>query len=126
MLNRIAAGLALFTAAIHFFLGGADALNPMLAAELPPESSAAMHACWHIVSVFLIWSALVFFRGKESSFHFGVLWVASAIVFIYVGIYQAGFAGVVANPQWTLLLPTGVLALLARRKHRLISKESSN
>ena len=89
----------------------------MLAAELPPESSAAMHACWHIVTAFLFWSGAVFWLGKDSSFHFGLLWVASGVVFVYVGLYQNGFAGVLANPQWTLLLPTGILALLGTRNN---------
>ncbi len=116
MLTKVAAGLAVFTALVHLVVGGADALSPMLEAELPPAASGAMHACWHIVSAFLIWSGVVFWYGKESSFHFGLLWIASAIVFISVGIYQAGVQGIIANPQWTLLLPTGVLALLDRRK----------
>ncbi len=50
--------------------------------ELPPAASGAMYACWHIVSVFLLWSCFVFWRGGKSAFHFGLLWIASAIVFL--------------------------------------------
>lgn len=112
----MAAGLAVLTSLVHLIWGGMDALNPMLAAELPQVCSAAMHACWHVVSVFLILSAVVFWYGKDAAFYFGMLWIASAIIFLYVGYYQAGFAGWITNPQWTILLPTGCLALFATRR----------
>ena len=99
MLRKISAVLAALTVAVHFFLGGSDALVPMLAADLPPESAGAMHACWHIVTVFLAWSAIVFWRGGETALHFGLLWIASALVFICVGLNQAGLEGVVNGIQ---------------------------
>lgn len=116
MQGKIASALALLTAAIHIFVGGADSLAPMLATDLPAAASGGMHGSWHIVSVFLVWSIAVFWVGKEPAFHFALIWIASALVFMYVGFYQAGPSGVLANPQWAILLPTGVLALLDKRR----------
>jgi hypothetical protein len=115
MLAKITAVLAAITAFVHFFVGGADALAPTLAADLSAPTSGAMHACWHFVSVFLFLSAFVFIRGGETAFHFSILWILFAIVFIYVGLYQGGPGGLLVNPQWTILLTTGLIGLMHRR-----------
>ena len=107
----IAALLAALTAGVHFFVGGQDALAPMLSVALPAPSEGAMHAVWHIVSVFLAWSVVVFFKGGEVARQFAWLWVASAAVFIYAGLYQSGVTGLVVNPQWTILGLTGAIVL---------------
>lgn len=114
-LNQIASVLAMFTAAIHVFVGGADALTPMLAAEMTVEASGAMHACWHFVSIFLLVSAVTFWQGGRTASVFALLWISFAVVFVYVGLYQAGIGGLIANPQWTILLATGVVALFGAR-----------
>ena len=75
-----------------------------------------MHACWHIVSVLLVSSAFVFYCGGQTAFHFAILWLSFAAVFIYVGLYQGGWGGLLTNPQWTILLLTGGIALVHRRK----------
>jgi hypothetical protein len=111
MLRIAAAALATLTAAIHIFVGGNDALAPMLAAGLPAPAEGAMHAVWHMVSAFLLWSALAFWRGGATAVHFAALWLISAVIFIYVGLWQDGLNGLVVNPQWTILTVTGALAL---------------
>ncbi|MEJ2123493.1 MAG: hypothetical protein P8Y47_01475, partial [Alphaproteobacteria bacterium] len=63
MLRKVAAALAALTAAIHIIVGGRDALAPVLAAGLSAPAEGAMHAVWHMVSVFLLWSVLAFWRG---------------------------------------------------------------
>jgi len=45
--------------------------------------------------------------------HFGLLWIASALVFMYVGLRQDGVYGLITNPQWTILGATGGIALLS-------------
>jgi hypothetical protein len=107
--------LALLTALIHTFLGGADALQPMLSAELPDAAEGGMHGAWHIVTVFLFWSCFAFWNGGATSRTFAGLWIAAAIVFVYVGISQSGLTGLIVNPQWTILGLTGALALWANR-----------
>lgn len=102
--------LALLTAVVHFFIGGADALVPMLAAQLSAPAEGAMYAVWHIVTVVLFYSVYVFWRGGKVAVHFAMLWVAMALVFVYVGLTQSGVSGLLVNPQWTILGLTGFLA----------------
>ncbi len=113
MLNKVAAALAVLTAAIHLFVGGAGALAPTLAAGLPAPAEGAMHASWHIVSVFLIWSAVVFWRGGDTARHFALLWLMAAVLFIYVGLRQSGPSGLMVNPQWTILGLTGMIPFIS-------------
>jgi hypothetical protein len=120
----IATSLASLTAIVHLLLGGADALAPTLSANLPPAAEGAMHACWHMISFFLILSAFAFWFGEKTAFHFAISWVVFAIIFIYVGMYQAGLTGLLTNPQWTILLTTAAMALLNHRmelKQQLIA-----
>ena len=116
MFAKIASALAALTALIHLFVGGADCLAPVLAAGLTPNAAGAMHACWHFVSVFLLSSVLVLWRGGEPAVVFALLWLSFAVVFIYVGLYQDGPSGLTTNPQWTILLLTAGAALLNRRE----------
>lgn len=109
-LRKIASALAALTSAVHIVVGGSDALAPTLAADLPAAASGAMHACWHIVSVLLLASILVFWRGGQVALVFATLWILFAVVFIYVGLYQDGLGGLVTNPQWTILGATGAIA----------------
>jgi|GEM_PF-2500134 len=110
MLRRGAALLALLTAGVHTFVGGMDTLMPMLQAGLDPVAEGAMHASWHIVAAFLFWSAIVFWRGGPAVKHFAGLWMASALIFILVDLWQSGPAGLMQNPQWIILGPVGLLA----------------
>jgi len=115
MFAKIASALAALTAFVHLFVGGADCLAPLLAAELTPNAAGAMHACWHFVSVFLLSSVLVFWRGGPIAFHYAILWILTGIVFIYVGLYQGGPGGLITNPQWTILFLTAGMALVHYR-----------
>lgn len=119
MFAKIAAALAAITALVHIIVGGADALEPTLAAALAPNAAGAMHACWHFVSIFLISSVVVFLRGGSAALHFSILWILFAGVFVFVGLYQGGAGGLITNPQWTILLPTGLIALAAHRNKPL-------
>lgn len=113
MLRKIAAVLAALTAAIHIIVGGSDALAPMLAAGLSAPAEGAMHAVWHMVSALLLWSVIAFWRGGSVAVQLGVLWLISAAIFIYVGLWQDGLNGLIVNPQWTILIITGVFVLVA-------------
>lgn len=111
-----AIALATLTALVHFFVGGADALAPMLDAGLTAPSEGAMHAVWHFATLLLFWSVYVFWRGGEMARHYAAIWIAMALVFIYVGLYQSGISGLLVNPQWTILGLTGALAWRATRR----------
>lgn len=113
LLRAGAALLALLTSGMHIVAGGMDSLVPMLNAGLDPVAEGAMHASWHIVSAFLMWSALVFWKGGEAARHFAGLWVVSAAIFVAVDLWQSGPHGLEQSPQWIVLGPTGFLAWFA-------------
>lgn len=110
ILRRGAAMLAFLTAGVHTILGGSDALLPMLNAGLVPAAESALHASWHIVAAFLMWSGVVFWNGGRTARHFAGLWIASAFIFVGVSLWQDGVAALAENPQWTILGVTGILA----------------
>ena len=115
MLRKVAVGLALVTAAIHIVVGGIGAVRPMLEVGLPVPIEGALHVAWHIISAFFLWSAFVFWRGGETVLHFAFLWLVSGAIFIYIGLTQYGLTGLIALPQWTILILTGVVAMAAER-----------
>ncbi|MGB0387023.1 MAG: hypothetical protein ACPGWR_19580 [Ardenticatenaceae bacterium] len=115
MLRKIAAVLAAVTAAIHILVGGIGAVRPMLEAGLSVPVEGALHAAWHIISAFFLWSVFVFWRGGDTALHFGFLWLVSGAIFIYIGLTQYGLNGLIALPQWTILIVTGVVAMVAER-----------
>jgi hypothetical protein len=115
LLRAGAALLAMLTAGVHIVAGGMDSLVPMLNAGLDPVAEGAIHASWHIVSAFLLWSAPVFWKGGETARHFASLWIVLAAIFVAVDLWQSGPGGLVQNPQWLVLGPTGLLAWFAAR-----------
>ncbi|SPF81094.1 hypothetical protein [Pseudoprimorskyibacter insulae] len=116
MMQKISGGLAAFTALVHIAVGTMDVMLPTLRSDLPPDVVGTLHACWHFVSVFLLASAFVFWRGGEAAKAFGWLWLAFAGVFVVAALWQSGVSGLMVLPQWVLLGPTGALALWASRR----------
>jgi hypothetical protein len=45
-----------------------------------------------------IYRTLTILARWQTGVHFAVLWLASAGVFVYVGIVQSGFGGLIVNP----------------------------
>ena len=121
MLNKTASMLAAITSFVHVFIGGKDVLSPMLKSNLPFEVEGAMHACWHIVSCILIWSTIVFWRGGKTAFHFGLIWLACAVLFIYLGLSELGLQGLIVLPQWTILGLAGLLTVFKNQSHNALS-----
>lgn len=113
---RIGIALAALTTAIHILIGTADTLAPMLAAGLDPAVAGTLHACWHILSVILIYSTYIFWRRGAAAWDFAMIWVAGAVIFAAVGVWQQGLRGLITLPQWTLLAAAGgcMMAGLAR------------
>ena len=54
----VAGVLAVFTAAVHVFVGTSEIAQPLLRSALAPEVSFLLYACWHLVSCALVLSAL--------------------------------------------------------------------
>lgn len=105
------AALATLTVLIHVFIGHFDVLLPLLSSDLPPPVMGAFHACWHMISVFLAYSAWRFWCGGEMAVHMAVLWIVFAAIFVGVGLWQLGPDGLLILPQWVLLGPAGALVL---------------
>ena len=111
MLRGIAAVMALLTAAVHTLIGGEDSLIPFLEANIDPIAEGALHASWHVVAIFLAWSSVAFWKGGVVGRHFAGLWIASALAFVGVDLWQAGLTGLLLNPQWAILAPVGLMTM---------------
>ncbi|WP_251358806.1 hypothetical protein [Kangiella sp. TOML190] len=113
-----AGGLGLLTALIHLFAGQADPVRPFLKSNLEDVPKATLLACWHLVSVTLFVSSLaLLYVGWHDLQAFylatrlvGALYLLFALVFIAVGWYFFANKVFIKLPQWTLLLPIGLLA----------------
>ena len=121
----LSAFLAVFTAIIHTIGGTLEVHTPLLTSALPQPISLLLYACWHLVTVTLILSAIALLwssHNNRAEFHFalpafiGILWVSFGIVFIFVALYFSGLKALLVLPQWTLLIPIGGLALFGVRK----------
>ena len=123
MRNRfwlIAGALCAFTAFVHLIAGQLDLVNPLMSSQLSNQATTEWLAAWHTISVLLVGSAgLLLFYGRQAHraaaqpicILLGWGYVLFALVFIGVGLVQATFA-----PQWILLLPIGVLALIGAKR----------
>ncbi|MES2825931.1 MAG: hypothetical protein V4732_20180 [Pseudomonadota bacterium] len=117
--------LAAFTAAVHTFAGTYEIHGPLLGSSLPESVSLLLYACWHLVTVTLILSAVALIwsarnsRAKSNSalpVFIGLLWLCFGIVFIVVAVFFSGVDALIVLPQWILLMPIGGLVLLGVRK----------
>ncbi|NVD97667.1 hypothetical protein [Massilia sp. BJB1822] len=129
-----AGGLATFTAIVHIFMGTPEVYQPLLSSSLPQPISLLLLACWHLVSVVLVasgaallWGALPNNRSHASilALFVSVTWLVFGLVFIAIAVTFQGLSGLAVLPQWTLLLPVGVLAGAAGlRSNGTISREA--
>ncbi len=108
--------LALAVAALHAFAGGQEIVKPLLASNIPTASITVLYACWHMVTVLLAWSAFVFWKGGAAAFHFGLLWVASSLAFLWACVFVPTTIELFIAPQWVLLGPIGLFALWCNHK----------
>lgn len=115
-----ASAVAAFTTVIHIIAGGASIASPLGNSSLAAEPRLVMLAVWHMASVTLALSAVALFLSALPRFHqqghyltvfIGLLWVGFGLCFIAVGLTstEGDLLGNLA--QWTLLVPTGLLAL---------------
>lgn len=116
--------IAAATTLIHALLGGRDVAVPLLRSEASEEVRLTMYACWHMVtaalglsSIALLLIALGFIKENSLAQLIGILWVLFASVFLFVTLVLANPRGWFRFPQWTLLLPVGVFALLGSLQH---------
>jgi len=129
--NRLllAAGLiAALTAGLHTFVGTSEIQEPLLRSTIPQPVSLLLYACWHLVTVTLILSAvaLIWSAYPKNRTSAGVLprfvsllWLLFGLVFVAVALLFSGPSTLLVLPQWILLIPVGVLGLLGNRRRTL-------
>jgi len=118
----LAAGLlCLVTAFVHTVAGHFNPVLPFLRAELDATVKATLYACWHMVTVTLVLSALALvglglspgLAGASllAAFLAG-LYILYGLVFLVIGARWFRRGGLLRLPQWVLLGPVGILAAL--------------
>lgn len=122
----MAAGvMAIFTSILHTFSGTLEIYAPLFESTIDQRVMLLLYVCWHIVTVFLILSAIFLIlcaksNDKKSStalvFFISIVWIASGLVFVVVSMIYLGLSGIVILPQWILLIPVGIVGLLGCRK----------
>ena len=112
--------ICIFTSLVHIFAGQIDPVKPFLESDFPDIPKATLLGCWHIVSAVLVISGFAlayigwFNLGGYQNIVIGlsISFVIFAFVFVAVGWYFFKFQTFIKLPQWTLLLPIGVLGLV--------------
>jgi len=114
------AGLVcLATGGVHAVLGGIDTLNPVMASKVDMTVRAAILVVWHAISLLFGLSALAFFWafwvGPAKARPIGVLLGLFYLLFagLFAGLSFLWFEDPMVLPQWTLLAPIGLFALVA-------------
>lgn len=113
----------LVVALIHTILGHFDLIVPFEKVQFDTISKAILHACWHMVTVVLFLSSIVFtyiaFQPKPSGsapilLLLGTLYICFSMVFAIVcwgyGIFL---------PQVFLLLPIGIMGLWGGGRYQM-------
>lgn len=112
--------LASATAALHLVAGGRDIARPLIASALNEEVKLTMYACWHLVSVSLVMSALTLLAtgiglldaaSRPLVLFISVLWLLFGVVFLVISLGMARPSGLFRFRQWVLLIPVGVLGI---------------
>lgn len=116
-LLRGAGLVAALTFGVHVFIGGGDALGPMMRASFSEEAKLTMRVVWHLCSAVIGLTAVCLLRVSMSlgSHHrpflkfIATLYALWAALFVGIGLTQLGASGLVVLPQWTLLAPLACL-----------------
>lgn len=117
--------LAAFTAVLHTLAGTPEIQEPLLRSTIPQSISLLLYACWHLVTVTLIasalaliWSARAMNTAKVGALpcFISVLWLLFGLVFVVVALWFSGPSMLLVLPQWVLLVPVGILGLLGDRQ----------
>lgn len=108
--------LAAITAAALVFVGTYDTLLPLLQSDIDPMVKGTFHACWHFVSIFLVFSAWNFFKETERAAYLARLWIGFAACFVAAGMAISGISGLLILPQWIFLGTAGTLVLFGLKK----------
>jgi hypothetical protein len=116
----IASILAAVAAALHIFMGGHAVATPLLDSAMETRPKLILYAVWHMASVALCLCAVALFVGglrrpAEPSRYLvrfiSLLWCCFGATFLAVIAIQPDGGWLFKLPQWTLLLPVGLLGI---------------
>lgn len=117
----LAAGIInLLTALLHLIGGQIDLINPFLESNLSLQVRTELLGAWHMVTLLLFSSALIFIisgrdttKPKNSALisYISYSYIGFSLIFIGLSIYYNILA-----PQWIILLPIGLLGLIGINK----------
>ncbi|WP_236242091.1 hypothetical protein [Streptomyces sp. CC228A] len=114
-----AGGIAAATALVHAAAGGRSVVLPLLGSEVAAEPKRTLHVVWHMVTADLLLSsvALLVLACASAPSTPLVLFIAAqylayAAAFLTVTLAADWPRPLLRLPQWMLLLPVGVLALI--------------
>jgi hypothetical protein len=115
-----AGGIAAATTLIHATAGGRTIVRPLLRSEMAAEPKRTLHVVWHMVTADLLLTsiallALAFATAPSRALvlFIAAQYLAYAAVFLIVTLTADWPRPLLQLPQWMLLLPVGVLALIS-------------
>ena len=118
-LYLLAGLLCLGMLTVHALMGGIETLNPVMASPLALEIRGAILAIWHGMTLVFILSAIAFFwafvADRDKSRPVGLLLGCFYVLFagLFATLSFLWFEDLMILPQWTLLAPIGIFALIA-------------
>jgi hypothetical protein len=115
----IAGFLNLFTAFIHLIGGQITLLSPLRNSNLTTQVITEFLGVWHMATAVLFYTSILLIQkgfkannvSKEVIHFMGILYILFGLSFVGASIYEMQLA-----PQWALLLPIGVLALIGKKR----------
>ncbi|OII61343.1 hypothetical protein BJP40_05760 [Streptomyces sp. CC53] len=114
-----AGGIAAATTVLHAAAGGRSVVRPLLGSGVAAEPERTLHVVWHMVTADLLLSspALPALARASAPSRPLVLFIAAqylayAVAFLTVTLAADWPRPLLRLPQWMLLLPVGVLALI--------------
>ncbi|NOZ32197.1 MAG: hypothetical protein GXP01_03795 [Alphaproteobacteria bacterium] len=115
-----AAGLSLLTLGAHFFGGGTQYYDPLLASGMPADFVAVFAVVWHMATVVLaVNSWALIWAARDRGFRRPLVWMVAgqyagfAALFLIYG--QLILGTIWQIPQWTIFLLMAGLAIMGLR-----------
>ncbi len=122
IISTILAFLSFF---VHTIVGTHEIYNPLFSSTIDEVSLHILYTCWHIVTVTLLILSFGLLwclknkgdeSGKTLAIFISILWISFGCVFIIIALSMSGISGLLALPQWILLIPVGIFGILGSRK----------
>ncbi len=114
----VAAFINTLTALLHLIGGQLELIRPLLDSNLPWQAKTELLGVWHMVTVFLFATSIVYWRaGTQPQNKLEVVAFISYLYLLFGGIFVACsiYAALLA-PQFILLIPIGLLGLVGKQK----------